>query len=457
MHIIKSYKYSIICFYFIVLCSISGTIFFINWGTLHHPFKMDVNQYYCYLNALFIEHDLMFKVFKNGYWLIETPTYHFVPKVTYGISFFYSPFYLIAKGLATPYSTGYEPIYSWLIHYGCIIYIMIGLWFTRKTLILFCNEIVTAISILFLFFGTNLFYYTLSESESVHGILFFLITFYIYHVIKWHQTNSRISFLIFMTTIGFICLIRPTECILLLFPFLIGITKLKDFNIKFRNVIQLKWFLFFGFLLFILPVLPQVLYWKMQSGHFLFFSYGSSERFFWNDPQIINVYFSFRKGLFIYTPIMLFSIVGFFVLYKKNKTIFYPVILYFIINSYLISCWWDWSYGGSFGMRAFVHGFAILIIPFAYFISWIFSFYKKSIIKNVLSFLIAFLCLLFCILNVLQSNLYKYQIIHFDGMTKEAYAFTFMKKKYTKQELDYLITLFKSPDYEARKKGDRNE
>lgn len=453
---INTNKYSVLSFYTILVSALVGTLFFINWAPLNHPFTMDVNQYYCYLNALFIEHDLTFKVIKNGYWLIETPTHDFVPKVTYGIAFFYAPFYLIANAFSAKGASGYEPIYSWLIHYGCIIYVMLGLWFTRKTLLFFFNETVTSISILLLFFGTNLFYYTLSESESVHGILFFLISVYIYHVIKWHKKDSFINFLCFMFIAGFICLIRPTECILLLFPLLIGISKLKDFQIKFQKIIQLKYFLFFGFILFLMPLFPQFLYWKMQSGNFLFFSYGSSERFFWNDPQIINVFFSFRKGFFIYTPIMTFSVIGFFILYLKNKTICFPIILYFLINSYLVCSWWDWSYGGSFGMRAFVHGFAILIIPFAYFINWVMSLYKKSVIKTSLFYSVTFVSLFFCLLNIFQSNLYKHRIIHFDGMTKEAYVFTFMKKNYTKQDLEYLNTQIKSPDYEARKRGNRD-
>ena len=108
-------------------------------------------------------------------------------------------------------------------------------------------------------------------------------------------------------------------------------------------------------------------------------------------------------------------------------------------------------------MRAFVHGFAVLVIPFAYFINGLVSFYKKTQLKNILMWSFVLLSLFFCTLNILQSNLYKHQIIHFDGMTKEAYQFTFMKKNYTKQDLDYLTTLLRSPDYEARKQGDRDE
>lgn len=455
--IFKNKSYSLYAFVVISIAALISFIFFVNWGNIPHPFKNDINQYYSYLNALFIEHDLNFKSNVNGYWLIETPAHHFVPKVTYGMALFYSPFYLLAKLLSDVNSTGYESVYAWFVHFGCIIYILIGLWFTRKTLLFWFNEMVTTITLLLLFFGTNLFYYTVSESESVHGILFFLISIFLYNVIKWHQTGSKINFLLLSIFAGFICLIRPTECLVLLFPLLIGITSIKDIHIKMNEIMKLKWTFILGVFLFILPVVPQLIYWKIQSGSYLFFSYGNSEGFFWKDPQIINVFFGFRKGLFVYTPIMLFSMFGFIILYKKNKALFYPVLLYFLINSYLICTWWDWSFGGSFGMRAFIHCFAILIIPFTYFVNWIISLYKKTILKTIVVWVVGFMSVFFCGLNVLQSNLYKHGIIDFDGMTKEAYWYTFLKKKYSKEDLEYLKTLIKHPDYEARRKGLRDE
>lgn len=441
---------------FIALFSLVFTFHFINWPK-HHPFTNDINQYYSYLNALFIENDLTFKTNINKYWLIETPTHHFVPKVTYGMAFFYSPFYLLAKLFSNSNTTGYESIFSWFVHFGCIIYILIGLWFTRKTLLFWFNELVTSVAVLLLFFGTNLFYYTVSESESVHGILFCLISIFLHHVIKWSKSNSKLDFLIFILCAGFICLIRPTECLVLLFPLLIGVTDKLAMIDKLKKILSLKWFLFLGLLVFLLPLIPQLLYWKIQSGSFLFFSYGNSEGFFWNDPQIVNVFFSFRKGFLVYTPIMIFSIIGFYYMYREKNILFYPALFYFFINVYLISSWWDWSYGGSFGMRAFIHCFAILVVPFAFFINWIINLYKKSTIKTIAFLFLAFLSVFSCGLNVLQSNLYKHQIIHFDGMNKEAYMFTFLKKNYTKEELNYLTTLFKSPNYEVRRKGKRDD
>lgn len=451
--IVKNKSYSLLTIFFIGIFCVCSCHFFVHWGLDNHPFKNDINQYYSYLNALFIEHDLTFKNNLNGYWLIETPTHHFVPKVTYGMAFFYSPFYLLAKLFSGVNYTGYEAVYTWMIHFGCIAYILTGLWFTRKTLLVWFNETVTSIVMLSLFFGTNLFYYTVSESESVHGILFFLISFFLYHVMKWYRFGSKKNFLVFSLVAGFICLIRPTECLVLVFPLLIGVLTFKDFKVKFQNIAKSKLLFFGGLILFILPLFPQMLYWKMQSGSYLFFSYGNSEGFFWKDPQIINVFFSYRKGFFVYTPIMIFSICGFIFLYKKNKELFYPILLYFLLNSYLICTWWDWAFGGSFGMRALVQVLAVLIIPFACFIQWIFEKNTTILLKLSTYLIISF----FCFLNVFQSNLYKHGIINYDGMTKEAYWFTFLKKTYSKDDLLYLETLVKHPNYDAMKQGKRDE
>ncbi len=442
---------------FLLVVSFLFTFFFIHWGNAHHPFVNDVNQYYSYLNALFIEGDLSFKNNPNAYWLIETPIHRFVPKVTYGMALFYAPFYLLAKLFSGGGSTGYEPVYAWMVHFGCILYTLSGLWFTRKTLLLWFNEVVTSVTLLLLFFGTNLFYYTLAESESVHGILFFLISFFLYHVFKWQLTGNKKHVLLFCMAAGFVCLIRPTEVLILFFPLLAGVTSSAEARLRFKNIMMLKWTLLCAVFLFLAPLIPQLLYWKMQSGHYLFFSYGSSEGFFWNDPQIINVFFSFRKGFFIYTPLMVFSMLGFIMLYKKHKLLFYPVLLYFVLNAYFICSWWDWSYGGSFGMRAFIHCFAILVIPFACFMEWAVSLYKHAGVKKIMASALVCVALFCCALNLLQSNLYKHQLIHYDGMNKKAYLYTFFKKKYTKEEIDYLTTLFKSPDYEARRRGLRDE
>lgn len=460
MHISKqgfSFSKAALCL-ILLFCAVFAN-HFRNWGPANHPFVMDIDQYYSYLHTWFIDHRLSFYPVAGGhtYWLIETPTQHYVPKVTYGMSLFYAPFFLLARLFAGSGSTGYEPLYAWSVHTGCMLYSLAGLWYCRKTLLLWLDELSTAISLLLLFFGTNLLYYMLSESEAVHGILFLLISVFIYHVMKWYLLGAKKHFLYFMLAGGFIVLIRPTELMLFVIPLLIGVTSLSDIQAKLKQLPPAGTLLS-GLLLFMLPILPQMMFWKMASGSFLFFSYGSSERFYWSDPQLLNLLLSFRKGWLVYTPIMIFGLAGFMVLYARNRKLFFTLLAYFVLNVYVASCWWDWAYGGSFGMRALVHVYAVLIIPFAYFVQWAVQLLRTpGAFKKAGVYALACMAALLCALNVFQANLYKHHIIHWDSMTREAYSFVFLKRHYSDADKMHIESLLKHPDYAAMRAGQRDE
>lgn len=410
---------------FIAFVSLLFSKFFVNWGASEHPYEMDVAQYYSYLIHIFVDQDPLFTQNPHGYWLVETPIHHWVPMVTYGMSLLYSPFFLIARLFSPENSTGYEPIYAWSIHLGMIIYVLLGLWYARKTLLLWKNEHTSGMSIFVIFFGSNLFCYTLINSEMTHGPLFFLSSIYFYHVCQWQRTQKVKYVFIFSFLLGLITLIRPTEFSQIVFPILIGLGGSDTFKKKAQSIVQLKWNLLLSILLFLIPIIPQLWFWKMQSGQWFFFSYGKNERFFWTDPQLINVLFSYRKGWLVYSPLMILSLFGFVFLYQKNKILFWPIMGYFVVNIYLISSWWDWAYGGAFGLRALVQTYAFLIIPLAYFIEWAYHHKKHQWMRISFTMILIF----FCFLNIFQSNLYKHGIIHYDGMTKEAYWYTFLKKK----------------------------
>lgn len=442
----------LVLFFIIMFCFLTMGKF-VNWQAPHHPFVNDVNQYYSYLIAYFKHNDLTFSNGTYHFWLQTTPTNHLVPKVTYGMSLFYLPFFLIAELFSAKNSTGYEPIYAWSIHIGSILYVLAGLYFSLKTLRLFFSEIVASLSLFVIFFGTNLFCYTLINPELTHGVLFLLISCLFYFVVQWINTSLPKYFLFSSFLLGLITLIRPTEIIIVFVILLAGVSSLKTMKQKLNLFIGLKLYLLLGAILFILPLFPQVLYWKVQSGGWLFFSYSENERFFWSDPQIMNVLFSYRKGWLVYSPLMIMALIGFIPLWRRNKMLFWGILLYFSVNLYLVSAWWDWAFGGSFGIRALVQCYALLIIPLAYCIEWAITYANKTIVKLGL---VLFICF-FCFLNIFQSNLYKHGIISYDGMTKEAYWYTFLKKNYSEGDLKYLETLIKHPNYEEMRKGNRDE
>lgn len=447
---------SILFFIGVILFTILTYNFWIIW--VPSPFSNDVDQYYSYLTAEFIHHDLDFK-FPNPYWLIDSPTGQRVPKVTMGMAIMYLPFFLVADNIAYIHQydgLGYSPPYSWLIHFGSIFYVIIGLWYSRKTLLLFFNKWITAYALVFIFFATNLFYYTYKESEMTHGYLFCLISVFLYHVIKWRKTKRTKHVFFFSIIAGLITLIRPTEILVLLIPLLIEVVDIKTLKERVIEIWQLKYRLLIAVVLFLIPILPQLIFWKVQTGQFFFFSYGSNERFFFNDPQFYNVLFGWKKGWLIYSPVMIFSVIGMVMMFFKAKKYFLAVVVYFIINLYFISSWWDWGYGGAYGMRALVQSYAILIIPFAYFFNYFFLWIKKPVLRWAKNTAMISLCVFFCYLTMLHTYLLKSSVMHWDSMSKEAYWFVFMKTEYSQEDRVYLETVFDHPNYDDLRSGKRD-
>ena len=137
---------------------------------------------------------------------------------------------------------------------------------------------------------------------------------------------------------GLATLIRPTEIICLIFFALYSVYDRA--TLKARCLLFKKHFLnlLLSLLFFLLPILPQLLYWKLYGGQWIVYSY-DKERFFFNDPKILEVLFSYRNGLLVYSPIIIFSLIGLVFLFKKNKSLFWGSICFiycFVIRCFLL-------------------------------------------------------------------------------------------------------------------------
>ena len=143
----------------------------------------------------------------------------------------------------------------------------------------------------------------------------------------------------------------------------------------------------------------------------------------------------------------------------RPRTVRTGSILYFFINVYLVSAWWCWWYGGGFGMRALIQSYAVLAIPFATFLQFVFApNYRKYYLNSIARYATIIALSTFIVLNIVQT--YQYQIkslIHYDSMTKEAYWYVFDKFYYVNGEDEQQHkALMVAPDYEAAMKGKRD-
>ena len=161
-----------------------------------------------------------------------------------------------------------------------------------------------------------------------HAYLFFLYSVFIFCSLKWILKESTKHLFILAFVGGLITLIRPTDILIVLFPILFKVSSLKELIARCRFILSKPLALIVSSLLFIIPLLAQILFWKKYTGHYVVDMY-SNERFFFTDPQLMNFLLSFRKGWLIYTPIMIFSLVGLVLARWRLKEMFVFLLVFF--------------------------------------------------------------------------------------------------------------------------------
>ncbi len=387
----------------------------------------DVLGYYSCLPSLFTPDDIKFKHLNDSstkqintskYVAIRPNDGYGAMKFSIGMAVLYSPFFITAHLLAHPLgyeNDGYSEIYHFFIEFSGLFYLLFGLIYLRKTLLLFYSEKITALSLVFVFFGTNLLCYASFESAMSHAYTFSLFSIFLYYTIQFLKAPN-LKFTIYLAIIfGLIVLVRPINMVFIFTVFLLGISSLDDFINRIKLFIKHYKLTGTFILLFFLVILPQLLYWKYVTGSYLYFSYGN-ERFYFNHPHIMDCLISFRKGWFIYSPLIVFSIIGVVFMFKqKSFPFFYLIIVLAPLYLYIISSWWCWWYGGSFSQRALIDLYPLLAFGFATF------FYRVSFTSKIKKSIMYSFMTLLLLLNLFQTAQYKYNIIHYDSMTYKAY------------------------------------
>ncbi len=422
------------------------------WRTPDKVIQWDVIDYYGYLPAAFIYHDITLR-FKDHYqgdkkfvfWAKKTATGKYVFKMTMGVSVMVSPFFFVANALAGPlgYNTGgYSDPYRFALVMAGLFYLVLGLVFLAKVLRLYFPETITGLVLLSLALGTNLFWYSTFEPGMSHVYSFFLASVFLWLTLLWHKKPGTGKAVLLGLVTGLLTLIRPVNVMMILFFVFYDIKSRKEIKSKLfflrQQLPQLFLMAGTGFLVLV----PQLLYWKTVSGHWIYYSYGK-EGFFFLHPRFLKVLFSFRKGWFVYTPVMLFAVAGIGFLFKKHKAFFAATLLLLLVYLYVVSSWWCWWYGGSLGQRELIDIYPFMAVPLAAFMHWTGNLKKPK--RHIAATLVALSVLLGAFYNVQ----YHYGAIHWDSMTRAAWLNSF-GKVHPSPRFNLLI---QAPDYDKALSG----
>lgn len=380
----------------------------------------DAKGYYAYLPALIIHHSFDWKKLdgvKPGYsndFLVNHQQKH-LNKYSIGSALLLTPFFLLSALLS--YILGY-PVdgFSGPFQYGVlaasVFYLMLGLYFTINFLkIVGINNKAILISVLLFLFGSNLFYYAIYEPGMSHVYAFYCISSFIFFLKKYFNSTKQSHFNIAAASLALAVLIRPTHILLIiLIPFLSESANNLKTGLRINKTAK-------GIILFVLFVLLLPVCWYLQTGNYFIQPY-KNEGFYFTHPEIFNFLFGFRKGLFIYTPLLFVSLFGLVYLYKQNK---YQALLlssYIIVLIYILSSWWNWYYGDGFGQRALIDYYLL----FTYLLSLLLHNSNKT--ANVTAITISIICVM---LNLVQTYQYHTHIIHPDAMNWQKYKAVFLK------------------------------
>ena len=380
--------------------------------------NFDGYGYYAYLPAVFIHHSFNFvnvmadeRKWERG--ISEQEVFEPFPaydgklqdKYYIGVAILLMPFFLLAYFLSylIGYDTGgYSFFFQLSVSAAAIFYFIAGLIYTRKLLLEYkVPELIIGLLLILISLGTNAFYYATIAQDASHIYSFCLCALFLYFTKRTIQ-QFQLKYLVIMAfTMGLLILIRPTNSLLLFaIPFLASdAAELKSFLQKIftRNRLVILFACCFGI------VALQFLVYYLETGHFFIWSY-QKEGFDFLHPHIINVLISYRKGWLLYTPLMLIIILTAVVIFARHSVYhLLSFILFLGVILYVLSCWWAWFYGGSFGQRPFVDYYPFFVLVFALALQAI-----RSRLVKVSILTISFLTL---VVNLIQLHEFQPRIV----------------------------------------------
>lgn len=343
------------------------------------PIRSDAAGYYAFLPEWFIYEGNHFAFhdsirdkypeagFDDGLTKNEDGTYY--DKYFTGTAQCLTPFFLIGHAQAHfvgADTDGYTWPYIFWLNIGMIFYGMIGLialfLLLRRLKIGYFGCYIAVLSIAL---GTNFSYYVYLEIPYSHIFCFSMINICLLQGLKWIQENKTKNILFFGFLLGLCFMIRPTNALILAFvPFLFPSNK--EFVSRVAALFKTWKHLLLMVVLFLIPVMIQIWVFYLQMGRIGLNAYSDEGFTNWKNPYFWEILFGFRKGVFVYAPVMLLLIPGLIWMFFRNRRMFAGILLFLVLSTYVLSSWWCWWYGGSLGFRPVVDFYGIWVLPIAY-------------------------------------------------------------------------------------------
>jgi hypothetical protein len=356
------------------LC-LAGYVFIYTTGRADQPIRSDGFSYYVYLPSWFIFHDTTLSAVARDCCGGEFPAFaaiirwpgtrRWVNAHPIGVALMQAPLFLVAHGLTiwTNLSPdGFTLYYQQAVGLSGLAWTIAGLWVLRRLLLRHFTDGVTTATLIAILLGTNLYHYATFDNSYSHAYSFFLFAAFLDLHDRWTTAPSSRGAWLLGVVSGLIVLTRHTNILLPAFFLLFGLYRSETIR-RWRDVVKIG-------IAAAIVIVPQLAIYYRATGRILVSSYGDLG-FHFGSPQLFGVLFSVTKGVFFWSPILLFAVAGLAMGSRHTiRRFVLPGTLFLIVNTYIIASWWDWQFGGSYGHRGFVDSLPIFALGLATFFEW---------------------------------------------------------------------------------------
>ena len=313
--------------------------------------------YYSYLRSVVFDHDLNFE---NEYRVLDptgvllsyplTPAGRRPNSFAVGPAIACAPLFLmshvIVKITRVAPADGFSPPYQVSCFLTLALFALAGLLLLFRWVRLFFSPMESLLATAAAWFASAAVYYAYPATFMPHAISAFFVTLFLYYAQKTRGRGDALRWAMAGVLIGAMALMRWQDCLFALFllPDMKGLQRRQ--LIRNASITAITALLIF---------LPQTIVWSRLYGRPFLIPQGGSF-LLWSRPMLMPLLFSTFNGLFTWTPITLFGMLGLILWLREKAARPLPqlLLILFILQAYMNSIVRDWHGSWGFGMRRFI-------------------------------------------------------------------------------------------------------
>ena len=237
-----------------------------------------------------------------------------------------------------------------IFSYGGLLVAAAGIWLSFRFVCLYVPERVSLLATISFWLCSPLLYYTAREPFQSHSASVFAVSLFLY-IWQVPSLRPRPRWILMGMTAALVVMARQQDAVILLVP--VGAALMHDgWRRSWQTLCSALPFVGVGFA----PLFAvQMLVWHTLRGSFLTYAYRGQYFAYLTRPQIAAVLVSSNHGLITWHPLIVVCLLGLVLLsLREHPVIGRLALVCFAAQLYVVSSWWCWWMGYSFGHRGFL-------------------------------------------------------------------------------------------------------